>query len=164
MAQAKNGDKVRVHYTGRLDDGSIFDSSEGIEGIIDECEGDSCVCHSRPTEPMEFIIGEGNLIPKFEQTVIGLEPGQRAEVKIAADDAYGPRADEMIAVIDRGELPEDLKPEEGQQMEVVLQDGALLPVLVTEVTETTVTLDANHPLAGMDLSFDIKLVEIVKTS
>lgn len=160
MAQAKNGDKVRVHYTGRLDDGSIFDSSEGI---VDECKGDSCGFHSSPTEPMEFIIGDGNLIPKFEQTVIGLEPGQRAAVKIAAHDAYGPRADEMIAVIDRSELPEDLRPEEGQQMEVVLQDGAPLPVLVTEVTETTVTLDANHPLAGMDLSFDIKLVEIVKT-
>ena len=157
MAQAKNGDKVRVHYTGRLDDGSIFDSSEGI---VDECEGEF---HSSLTEPMEFIIGDGNLIPKFEQTVIGLEPGQRAAVKIAAHDAYGPRADEMIAVIDRSELPKDLRPEEGQQMEVVLQDGAQLPVLVTEVTETTVTLDGNHPLAGMDLSFDIKLVEIVKT-
>ena len=157
MAQAKNGDKVRVHYTGRLDDGSIFDSSEGI---VDECEGEF---HSSPNEPMEFIIGDGNLIPKFEQTVIGLEPGQRAAVKIAAHDAYGPRADEMIAVIDRSELPKDLIPEEGQQMEVVLQNGAPLPVLVTEVTETTVTLDGNHPLAGMDLSFDIKLVEIVKT-
>ena len=158
MAQAKDGDKVRVHYTGRLDDGSIFDSSEGF---VDECESDSCGCNSRAMEPMEFVIGAGNLIPKFEQAVIGLEPGQRAEVKIASDDAYGPRADEMVAVIDRSELPEGVTPEEGQHMEVVLQDGTPLPVLVTEVTETTVTLDANHPLAGMDLSFDIKLVEIV---
>lgn len=162
MAQAKNGDKVRVHYTGRLDDGSIFDSSEGF---VDECEGDSdsdsCGCHSRPTEPMEFVIGEGSLIPKFEQAVIGLEPGQRIEVKIASDEAYGPRADEMVAVIDRSEIPEGVTPEEGQHMEVVLQDGTPLPVLVTEVTDTTVTLDANHPLAGMDLTFDIKLVEIL---
>lgn len=158
MAQAKNGDKVRVHYTGRLDDGSIFDSSEGF---VDECEGEGCGCHSRPTEPMEFVIGEGSLIPKFEQAVIGLEAGQRTEVKIAADDAYGQRADEMVAVIERSELPEGVTPEEGQQMEVVLQDGTPLPVLVTEVTDTTVTLDANHPLAGMDLTFDIKLVEIV---
>ena len=158
MAQAKNGDKVRVHYTGRLDNGSIFDSSEGY---VDECEGDSSGCNSRPTEPMEFVIGDGNLIPKFEQAVIGLEPGQRIEVKIASDDAYGPRADEMVAVIERSELPEGISPEEGQQMEVVLQDGTPLPVLVTEVTDNTVTLDANHPLAGMDLSFDIKLMEIV---
>lgn len=158
MAQAINGDKVRVHYTGRLDDGSIFDSSEGF---IEESEADGCGCHSRPTEPMEFIIGNGALIPKFEQAVIGLEPGQRIEVKIASDDAYGQRADEMLAVIERSELPEGITPEEGQQMEVILQDGTPLPVMVTEVTDTTVTLDANHPLAGMDLTFDIKLVEIL---
>jgi peptidylprolyl isomerase len=158
MAQAKNGDKVRVHYTGRLDDGSIFDSSEGF---VDECESDGCGCHSRPGEPMEFVIGDGSLIPKFEQAVVGLEPGQRTEVKITADDAYGQRADEMVAVIERSELPEGVTPEEGQQMEVVLQDGTPLPVLVTAVTDTTITLDANHPLAGRDLSFDIKLVEIV---
>lgn len=152
MAQAKSGDKVRVHYTGRLDDGNIFDSSEGF---VEE-SGDS-----RPGEPMEFVIGEGNLIPKFEQAVIGLEPGQRVEVKIPADDAYGQRAEEMVAVIERSEIPEGINPEAGQNMEVVLEDGTPLPVLVTDVTDTSVTLDANHPLAGMDLTFDIKLVEIL---
>ena len=158
MAQAKNGDKVRVHYTGRLDDGNVFDSSEGF---VDECTDDACGCESRPTDPLEFVIGEGKLIPKFEEAVIGLELGQRVEVKIASEDAYGPRADEMVAVIDRSEVPANITPEPGQQMEVILQDGTPLPVLVTEVTDTTVTLDANHPLAGMDLTFDIKLVEIV---
>ena len=158
MAQAKSGDKVRVHYTGRLDDGNIFDTSEGF---VEECKGEGCESNSRPSDPLDFVIGEGNLIPKFEEAVIGLEPGQRAEVKIAADDAYGQRADEMVAVIDRSEIPEGITPEAGQHMEVVLQDGTPLPVLVTEVTDTSVTLDANHPLAGRDLTFDIKLVEIL---
>ncbi|HEY3308992.1 MAG TPA: FKBP-type peptidyl-prolyl cis-trans isomerase [Desulfuromonadaceae bacterium] len=158
MAQAKSGDKVRVHYTGRLDDGNIFDTSEGF---VEECKDDGCECNSRPSDPLDFVIGEGNLIPKFEQAVIGLEPGQRVEVKIAADEAYGQRAEEMVAVIERSEIPEGITPEAGQHMEVVLQDGTPLPVLVTDVTETTVTLDANHPLAGMDLTFDIKLVEIL---
>jgi peptidylprolyl isomerase len=158
MAQAKNGDKVLVHYTGRLDDGNIFDSSEGF---VDECAADECGCESRPSDPLEFVIGERKLIPKFEDAVIGLELGQRVEVKIASEEAYGPRAEEMVAVIELSEIPADINPEPGQHMEIVLQDGTPLPVLVTEVTETTVTLDANHPLAGMDLTFDIKLVEIL---
>lgn len=171
MAQAKNGDKVRVHYTGTLDDGSIFDSSEDLAGECgdgcedgcseDGCSDDDCGCGGHASGPMEFVIGQGNLIPKFEEAVIGLEPGQSVKVKIAAEDAYGPRAEEMIAVIERSEIPADVNPVEGDQMEVVLEDGTPMPVMVTEVTETTVTLDANHPLAGMDLTFDIRLVEIL---
>jgi len=158
MAQAKNGDRVRVHYTGKLEDGSVFDSSEGF---VDTCDDEGCGCGSNPTDPMEFVIGDNKLIPKFEQAVIGLEPGQRVEVKIAADDAYGQRVEEMVAVVDRNEVPADMNPEAGQHMEVILQDGTPLPVLVTEVTDTSITLDANHPLAGLDLTFDIKLVEIL---
>lgn len=162
MAQAKQGDKVRVHYTGTLEDGSVFDSSEGfVEECGDECEDEGCGCGSRPTGPLEFIIGQGSLIPKFEEAVIGLEPGQGVQVKIGADDAYGQRAEEMVAVIERSEIPAEIMPEAGQRMEVVLQDGTPLPVVITEVTDTTVTLDANHPLAGLDLTFDIKLVEIL---
>lgn len=158
MAQAKNGDRVRVHYTGTLDDGSVFDTSEGY---VEECTDEGCECGSQATGPLEFVIGDGSLIPGFEAAVIGLEPGQSTRVKIAADDAYGQRAEEMVAVIERSEIPEGVTPEPGQQMEVVLQDGTPLPVLITEVTDTTVTLDANHPLAGLDLTFDIKLVEIL---
>lgn len=158
MAQAKNGDRVRVHYTGTLDDGSVFDTSEGY---VEECADEGCECGSQASGPLEFVIGEGNLIPRFEEAVIGLEPGQSTRVKIAADDAYGQRAEEMVAVIERSEIPAGVTPEPGQQMEVVLQDGTPLPVLITEVTDTTVTLDANHPLAGLDLTFDIKLVEIL---
>lgn len=173
MAQAKSGDKVRVHYTGTLEDGSIFDSSEGIKESCsdDSCKDDNCDdsgcgdggcgCGDQSSGPMEFVIGQGSLIPKFEQAVIGLEPGQSVKVTIPADDAYGQRAEEMVAVIERSEIPENINPQPGDQMEVVLEDGTPMPVIVTEVTDTTITLDANHPLAGMDLTFDIRLLEIL---
>jgi len=162
MAQAKQGDKVRVHYTGTLEDGSIFDSSEGfVEECGDECEDEGCGCNVNNSGPLEFVIGQGSLIPKFEEAVIGLEPGQSVQVKIPADDAYGQRVEEMVAVIERSEIPAEISPEPGQRMEVVLQDGTPLPVVITDVTDTSVTLDANHPLAGLDLTFDIKLVEIL---
>lgn len=167
MAQAKNGDKVKVHYIGTLDDGSVFDASEEKEdqcgdGCDDTGCGDSgCGCGGHDTSgPMEFVIGEGNLIPKFEEAVIGLEPGQSVKVRIASDDAYGPRVDEMVAVIDRTEIPAEIEPNIGDHMEVILEDGTPMPVMVIDVTETSVTLDANHPLAGMDLNFEIKLIEI----
>jgi peptidylprolyl isomerase len=110
---------------------------------------------------MEFVIGAGQLIPKFEAAVIGLEPGQSVTITIPADDAYGHRAEEMVAVIQRSEIPAEINPEPGHQMEVILEDGSPLPVLVTEVTDTTITLDGNHPLAGYDLTFAIRLVEIL---
>jgi peptidylprolyl isomerase len=170
MAQAKTGDKVTVHYTGTLEDGSVFDSSEGpAEQPHDQPCGcsskkdcdDGCGCDSHGAEPMEFVIGAGLLIPKFEAAVIGLEPGESVTVSIPADDAYGQRAEEMVAVIERSEIPADINPEPGHQMEVILEDGSPLPVLVTEVTDTTITLDGNHPLAGRDLTFSIRLVEIL---
>lgn len=173
MAQAKSGDTVRVHYTGTLDNGSIFDSSEEREAACgDEC-GDSCAdhgndcgdhdcgCGERASGPLEFVIGQGNLIVKFEEAVIGLEPGQSVTVKIAADDAYGQRSDQLVAVVERSEIPDHIHPEVGDRMEVVTQDGSGMPVTVTGVTDTTITLDANHPLAGMDLTFEIRLMEIV---
>jgi peptidylprolyl isomerase len=170
MAQAKTGDKVIVHYTGTLEDGSVFDTSENpIEQPNDHscgCSGkkstdDGCGCGSQAIGPMEFIIGAGQLIPKFEAAVIGLEPGQSITVSIPADEAYGQRAEEMVAVIERSEIPADINPEPGHQMEVILEDGSPLPVLVTEVTDTTITLDGNHPLAGRDLTFAIRLVDIL---
>ena len=179
MAQAKTGDKVTVHYTGTLEDGSVFDTSEGsVEqsscGCSDTTESghgcghgsdsesnNGCGCDNQASGPMEFVIGAGQLIPKFEAAVIGLEPGQSITVTISADDAYGQRAEEMVAVIERSEIPADINPEPGHQMEVILQDGSPMPVLVTEVTDTSITLDGNHPLAGRDLTFAIRLVEIL---
>jgi peptidylprolyl isomerase len=149
MTQAKSGDKVTVHYTGRLENGEVFDSSE--------CNESDCGCESGP---MEFVIGEGDVIPGFEQAIIGMSPGEEKTVTIPADEAYGQRLDEMVAVVDRSEIPPDLELEVGLSLEVTQENGDVFPVLITEINETTVTLDANHPLAGKDLTFDLRLVEI----
>jgi peptidylprolyl isomerase len=149
MAQAKTGDKVKVHYTGRLAGGEVFDSSE--------CREDDCGCESGP---LEFTIGEGNVIPGFEQGVIGMSPGDTRTVVIPADQAYGERVEEMVAVVNRKDIPADLVLEVGNQLEVTQEDGNVFPVVITEVAESTVTLDANHPLAGRELTFDLRLVEI----
>jgi peptidylprolyl isomerase len=145
MAAARQGDTVRVHYTGKLADGTVFDSSLRPEG---------------ESNPLEFTLGEGMVIPGFEAAVDGMRPGDEKTVTIPVDQAYGPRLEEMVAVINRSEIPEGLDPEVGQQLEVTQQNGQVFSVLVTEVTPDTVTLDANHPLAGRDLVFELRLVEI----
>jgi peptidylprolyl isomerase len=106
-------------------------------------------------------VGQGNVIPGFEKAVDGLSIGESVKVTIPPEEAYGPRHDQMIAVVDRVDLGGDIEPIVGQHLEVVLQDGSSMPVLITEVTESQVTIDANHPLAGMNLTFNIRLVEIV---
>uniref|UniRef100_A0A831UET2 Peptidyl-prolyl cis-trans isomerase n=1 Tax=Geobacter metallireducens TaxID=28232 RepID=A0A831UET2_GEOME len=143
MAQAKKGDTVKVHYTGKLTTGEVFDSSE---------EGGS--------GPLEFTIGEGEVIPGFEEAVIGMNAGEAKTVTIPVEQAYGPRMEELVAEVEREYLPQDAEPKLGQQYEVTQDDGQVFNVTVTGMNDTTVTLDANHPLAGRDLVFDIKLVEI----
>jgi peptidylprolyl isomerase len=149
MSQAKTGDKVTVHYTGRLEGGEVFDSSE--------CREDDCGCESGP---MEFVIGEGQVIPGFELAIIGMSPGDEKTVTIPASEAYGERMDEMVAAVDRSEIPPDLELAVGLSLEVTQENGNAFPVLITEVNETSVTLDANHPLAGKDLTFELRLVQI----
>ncbi len=141
MAQAKQGDTVKVHYTGKLDDNSVFDSSEG-------------------RSPLEFTIGQGQVIPGFEKAVIGLDEGGSASVRIEPKDAYGVRHDNLVFVIDRGELPEDLNPQMDQRFQMRSDNGQELVVTVTGISEKDVTFDANHPLAGQALNFDIQLVEV----
>lgn len=141
MAQAKSGDTVRVHYTGRLDDGSVFDSSEG-------------------REPLEFVLGAQQVIPGFEEAVDGLSPGEERTVDIPADRAYGPRREEMVLTVGRDQFPDEIRPEVGQQLQMS-QDGQVAIVTIIGVSDAEVTLDANHPLAGKDLTFDVQLVEIV---
>jgi peptidylprolyl isomerase len=150
MAQAKEGNRVKVHYTGRLDDGSIFDSSE--------CGADDC---GHDHGPLEFTLGAGEVIPGFDAGVLGMSVGETKTIHIPVEDAYGERIEEMVADVPRGDLPPEMKPEAGQQLEVTQEDGQIFQVLVTDVNDETITIDANHPLAGHALNFDLRLVEIL---
>jgi peptidylprolyl isomerase len=141
MSQAKMGDTVKVQYTGTLDDGTIFDSSDSAE-------------------PLVFKIGEETLIPGFEQAVIGMTPGEVKKQLIPCDQAYGPYLNDMVLSVARAMLPEDLQPEIGEQLNIEEADGSVFPVVVIEVSDAKVKLDANHPLAGKDLTFEIQLLEI----
>ncbi|HEY9890460.1 MAG TPA: peptidylprolyl isomerase [Candidatus Sericytochromatia bacterium] len=141
MVQAKPGDTVKIHYTGRLEDGTVFDSSSD-------------------REPLEFTINQGQVIPGFEEAVLGMTPGESKTEKIPMDQAYGPHREEMVLEVSREQIPPDLNPEVGQQLQIQQANGQSVPVFVTDVTDAQVTLDANHPLAGEDLTFDIQLVEI----
>lgn len=141
MAQAQNGDTVKVHYTGKLEDGTVFQSSEG---------GD----------PLEFQLGQQQILPGIEKAVVGMDVGESKTTTIPADDALGPHRPDLVAVVPRAELPDDIQPEVGQQLLMREASGQELRVLVTDTDADSVTLDGNHPLAGRDLTFDLQLVEI----
>lgn len=142
MAQARIGDTVRVHYTGSLEDGTVFDSSVG-------------------SEPMEFTIGQNMLIPGFENAVIGMDEGDPITVSIPPDEAYGDHIKDIVAVVERSDIPSSINPKTGMMLQATSDEGTVTPVTITEVTEDTVTLDANHPLAGKRLIFEIRLLEII---
>ena len=141
MAQARHGDTVKVHYTGRLEDGSVFDTSEG-------------------RDPLQFKLGEGSVIPGFEDAVLGMAPGQKRVEKIPPLKGYGMHQKELILEVDRKNIPADAEIEVGLGLVIGNEQGQTLEVIVTEITEDAVTLDANHPLAGKTLEFTIELVEI----
>ena len=143
MAQAKMGDTVRVHYSGKLDTGVLFDSSEGCE-------------------PLEFELGSGQLIQGFEEAVVGMSPGESKTVQIPPEKGYGRYREDRVFKVDKKDLPPEVVPVEGMSLEVCASNGVMVPVQITEVADTTVTLDANHPLSEQTLTFEIKLVEIVK--
>jgi len=142
MSQVKKGDVVRVHYTGRLVDGTQFDSSAG-------------------REPLEFTVGAGQMISGFDSGVVGMGLGEKKVITIEAEFAYGPRTEEAIIEFPKEHVPEDMKLEPGMQLTLRNQEGHPVPVTVTEVREEVVVMDANHFLAGKDLVFDVELVEIV---
>lgn len=141
MSAVKSGDTVAIHYTGTLLDGSTFDSSEG-------------------RAPLEFEVGSGMIIPGLDRAIPGMEVGDKKVVKIACADAYGPLNPEMRQAVPREGIPAEIPLELGTQLQMQTPDGQALPVTVVEVTDATVTLDANHPLAGKDLQFDIELMSI----
>jgi peptidylprolyl isomerase len=139
--QAEHGSRVKVHYTGRLDDGTVFDSSEG-------------------REPLAFTIGLGQMIPGFEQGVIGMEVGQSRVINIAATDAYGEYRPEGVLDVQRSEIGAEMELEVGMRLQATQEGGRRVDMQVIAITDDTVTLDANHPLAGKDLTFDIQVVEV----
>lgn len=143
--QAQKGDIVKVHYTGRLDDGTVFDSSDD-------------------SEPLEFTIGEGQVISGFEETVVGMEAGQSKTATVPPEKAYGERTNDRIVTIDKNTFPEEIDPEVGQRLQVKQPDGRTIPVVVARVDEDEVTLDANHPLAGRELTFEIEVVDVEEPS
>ncbi len=141
MTKAKNGDKAKVHYTGRLEDGTVFDSSSG-------------------REPLEFTLGEGQLIQGFEKSVLGMQVGESKTVTISPEEGYGHPKEELKVKVSKTDFPVDIEPEIGQRLQLQNMQGQPIPVIISAIEEETVTLDANHPLAGKILQFDLELMEL----
>jgi len=141
VANASSGDTVHVHYTGRLEDGTVFDSSEG-------------------RDPLEFKLGEGSVIAGFENAVEGLEVGEKADARLDPEQAYGPVRDDLVMAVPREQLPDGMDPDVGDQLAMQTQDGQNVPVTVVDTDDASVKIDANHPLAGKTLIFELELVDI----
>lgn len=139
MSKVEDGCKVQVHYTGKLNDGTVFDSS-------------------KDRDPLEFTVGQGQVIPGFEQAVVGMETGDSKQVTISCQDAYGERRQDMILEVPKEKIPEEIPQNVGQQLMLRHPEGQEFPAFIVEVSDETITLDANHPLAGEDLNFEIELI------
>ena len=140
MTQARRGDNVKVHYTGKLSDGSVFDSSNG-------------------REPLSFSLGSGQVIAGFDEAVLGMTIGESKVVQIPVDKAYGERKEELVMQVPIEQVPPDMQPEIGLRLEMGGMNGEIIRVVVTEISKTHITLDANPPLAGKDLTFELELVD-----
>lgn len=138
---AKAGDTLRIHYTGKLDNGTVFDKSEG-------------------RDPLEFTVGNGDIIPGLDRGVVGMEVGETREVTVRPEEAYGPRIEGQVQSVPREAIPDDIPTEIGTQLNVQMKDGSNVSVVVSGASDSHVELDANHPLAGKTLTFDVTLVEI----
>jgi peptidylprolyl isomerase len=145
MSKAKHGDTVRINYSGRLTDGTEFDTSAG-------------------REPLRFTLGAGQVISGLEEHVVGMETGSKSTVTIPAEDAYGPHRPEAVQTVDRASVPAEIDLQIGTQLQAQTPDGRMLPLTVIGVDDASVKVDANHPLAGKDLVFDIELVDIVEAA
>jgi len=139
---AKPGDTVAVHYTGKLADGSVFDTS-------------------KDRDPVQFVLGQRRVIPGFDKAIAGMAPGQKKTAEVPPEDAYGPRRPELVLEVARDQIPPDVSAEVGQELQVQTTAGQAIPAVVVEASDTAVTLDANHPLAGQELTFEIELVDVV---
>ena len=142
MSKAKSGDTVKLHYTGKLEDGKVFDTS-------------------RERDPLEFTIGSGNIMPGIEEGVIGMETGDTKAIEIPAEEAFGVRRKELVVEVEKNEFPSYITPTVGQRLQIQQKDKDPIIVIITDVNEDTITLDANHPLAGYTLFFEVELLEIL---
>ncbi len=143
MTQAKEGDTVRVHYTVKLEDDTIIGSTKN-------------------EAPLQFTLGKGEVLAGFEQAVVGMRSGESKTVLVTADKAFGPHLEEMVVVLDRGRLPEGIDPKEGDRLHLQAPGGEIMTVAITDVSDSTITIDCNHPLAGKDLIFDIEFIDVVQ--
>ncbi|MCP5492055.1 MAG: peptidylprolyl isomerase [Chlamydiales bacterium] len=141
MSEAQTGSTVKVHYTGKLTDGTVFDTSQHVEPVV-------------------FVVGSGEIIPGFEQAIIGMQAGESKTVTIPCNEAYGPKRDDLVAEVERKDLPDDIKLEVGQKLQVGDEKAGTIIVSVVDLDDERVKLDANHPLAGEDLVFDIEVLEV----
>jgi FKBP-type peptidyl-prolyl cis-trans isomerase SlpA len=144
MSLVKENDTVKVHYTGKLADGQVFDSSEG-------------------KDPIEFTLGQGQLIPGFEKGLIDMKLNEKKTINIPKDEAYGDSREDLVQEVQKSELPEEIKPEVGMGLVSKSQDGREMNLVIAEVKEESIVVDGNHPLAGKDLIFDLEVVEIKET-
>ena len=141
MSQAKHGDKVKVHYTARLENGNV-------------------VLTSKDRDPAEFIIGSEDILPRIEKGITGMKIGETKTFKVSPEEAYGSRLDDLVVDVRRCDFPQDITPAVGQQFKLKLQDGNQIDVTIIAIDKDNITLDANHPLAGETLFFELELVEI----
>lgn len=141
MSQVKKDKTVKVHYTGKLTNGEVFDSSDG-------------------REPLEFTVGAGQMIPGFENGILDMKLNEKKTIEIPASEAYGERREELMQEVPKNQLPEEIKPEVGMPLMAQLPDGGQQQLVIAEVREENIVVDANHPLAGKDLVFDVEVVEI----
>jgi len=139
----KSGDRVKVHYTARLEDGTVFDTSEG-------------------REPMEITLGEGQIISGLENGIVGMQPGEEKKITVPPEQGYGDKREDMFLKVREDDFPEEINPTVGQALQVTLSDGRSMKVVVDQVSQGKVTIDANHPLAGQTLVFDVRLLEFFR--
>ena len=141
MSQVKKDDTVKVHYTGKLTNGEVFDSSEG-------------------REPLEFQVGAGQMIPGFENGILDMKVNDKKTIEVSSNEAYGEPKDELLQEVPKDQLPQEITPEVGMALAAQLPDGRQQQLIIAEVKDSTIVVDANHPLAGKDLVFDVEIVEI----
>lgn len=170
IKQVKQGDRVKINFNGTLEDGTLFDTTYDIQGCEDDncgcedegsgCEDDECGCGGE-SGPMELEVGAEAFFPQVEEALIGMTPGEKRTITIKSEDAFGEYDLEQVSTVPRSQFPEDIEPAIGDNFELVNDEGDGMVVTVIEVDDTEVTLDANHPLAGENLMFEVELVEIL---